>query len=260
MDYGKKFNDLMKWKVRINANFASFEKVALYDFNGTLVEMKGTAGIYERKIREMLEPMMGTAKDRKIANYAVEKIKSPRRGTKAREVYYDFLELAIERGEVKMIPFPDVFMKGNAIERDMRAGLKIISFSRGTDILMVKSIEASKTGTIIEKMYSSIPYGGEKTAECYFGFFADLLKGKKLIAKSYEDEWGNVADMLIAEMALSAKTGMPQFEINWVDRKGIQKSMKTDLELLGNFYETKKRQHGWKFDFKEILKVKSGLF
>ncbi|MFH1443179.1 MAG: hypothetical protein ABIG96_04050 [Candidatus Micrarchaeota archaeon] len=263
MEFEQKFNELMKRKVEVHPRLASLEKAALYDFNGTLVEMKGTGGIYERKIREMLEPMNQNASDRKIAKYVLNKVKSPKRGTKAREVYYDFLELAIERGEVKMVAFPDVFKKGNAIENDRKAGLKIISFSRGTDALMKKSMEASGTTRIIGKMYSSIPYGGEKTAACYSGFFLDLLKERKLIVKSYEDEWQNVREMLIADLALAVLLKMQSlpFQIIWVDRKNeiMGERVAAEFKHTEAAYEAIRKKYGIGTGFGTAVQRKRSL-
>ncbi|HLC48704.1 MAG TPA: hypothetical protein VJI13_06530 [Candidatus Norongarragalinales archaeon] len=274
-------------------------KAALYDFNGTLVsDMKGSGmDNYETKLRQAFGPLRemedgeiikafgkngitirglgkkgvgiegNKRKDKNLAKPLAESIisiiKSPKRGTKAREIYYDFLELAVERGEISMEPFPDAFAKGNCIEKDRKAGLSIISLSRGTDRLLQKSIDASGTRGIISKMYSTIPYGGEKTAECYYRFFIELMNKGTLIVKCYEDELANVEGMMVADMALAIKMGLgaPPFKIIWIDRvKNCRKADQIEkIRKLGEFYSGNARRYGWGMEFNNIFEIRGGL-
>ncbi|MFH1750862.1 MAG: hypothetical protein ABH863_04235 [Candidatus Micrarchaeota archaeon] len=266
---------------------SGYQKAALYDFNGTLVsDMKGSGmELYEKRLRQAFGPLM-EIEDEKIiqelgkngieiggnikkgfnlanplAESIIALIKTPRRGTKAREIYYDFVELAVEREEIGIKPFPDVVAKGNRIDSDRREGLSIISLSRGTDSILKKSIEASGTEKIIDKMYSTIPYGGEKTAECYYKFYHAMLGKGIQITKSYEDEWKNIEGMLICNFALAIKLKLRSlpFKIIWIAREGKRNGPTDELRAFEREFSRLKEKHKWEGNFSSYFGIKSGL-
>ncbi|MEK6954107.1 MAG: hypothetical protein AABX01_03810 [Candidatus Micrarchaeota archaeon] len=281
----RNINSLLKIKIKTpKSQKTAFRKAALYDFNGTLVSTMTDEGMrnYERKLGEQLGPLMEIGDDaiirdakkegfeimgknlgKKLSKFILQAIKTPRRGTKAREAYYDFMELALERGEMKIKPVLDAFAKGNFIESDRREGLKLISLSRGTDALLQKSLKASGFSGIIEKMYSSIPYGGEKGARGYFEFYLDRLNEGISIVKCYEDEWRNVEGLVIADIALAAKLGFknPPFEIYWIDRGNVRGSKEAKAEMVGlnEAHTILGKKYGWKMQFDKMLQVYGGL-
>ncbi len=282
-DFEKEFNEYAKKKTDMKiGQLKNYEKVALYDFNGTLVsDMKENGGEgYARHLEEVMIPLRELrdeefAKDlkdkgieikgegivEKLAGLVIEKVKNPKRGTKAKEAYYDYLEIAIERGEVKLEAFPEVFEKGNLIERDRKEGLEIISLSRGTDGILEKSMKVAKVGGIIERMYSTIPYGAEKTVKCYFEFFIDLLREDKLMVRGYEDEWDNVGNMFIADMALTVSLELKElpFEVWWIDRRSMNKEMEEKVEGIKKFYKMKAKEYGWRREFGELFFARNDL-
>ena len=217
-------------------DFSQMEKAALYDLNGTLVGEFSDKGweYFEEKLKALLEPIKKD--DEKTFNLVLEKIRKPKRGTKAREVYYDFLEMALEKKAIIPKAFGDVFLSDNSISRDMKENLKIISLSRGTDSLLDKIVKAGGLSETLQEIHSTIPYGGEKTAECYFEFFLDCLKRKQFIVKSYEDEFGNLQNMFCADVALALKLNLKSlpFKIIWVNRK--KENRKKEIEELERVY------------------------
>ena len=235
MDLNGKIVELSKRGGKVEKlGVSQMEKVALYDFNGTLVKEIGgeSRRYFVAKLKALLEPLS----DEKLRSLVLEKISMPERGTKAREVYYDFLEMGLEKGEINPIVFKDVYASNNLIERDRKEGLKIISLSRGTDSLLRKILKASGLSETVQEIHSTIPYGGEKTAECYFDFFLDCLKRKQFIVKSYEDEFGNLQNMFCADVALALKLNLKSlpFKIIWVNRK--KENRKKEIQEMERIY------------------------
>lgn len=290
MELDRKINKLIRLRGRgLKSQRKTFKEAALYDFNGTLVsDMKGSGmEIYKRKLFQAFGPLLETGNGeiikifgkngltiagknstgkkfpKSLSESVISLIKSPKRGTKARDIYYDFLELAVERGEIGLRAFPDVFMKGNLIEKDREAGLAIISLSRGTDSILKKSLDASGTGKIIDKMYSTIPFGGEKNAECYYGFYMELLAKGIRVTKSYEDEWKNVEAMFEADLALGVRLKLraPPFKIIWIDRAKDRGrgEIKRKIAVFEKAYRIVCKKYGWEMRFGELLQVHGGL-
>lgn len=284
MSLEKKINELLELQAPEKTDLKALRKVALYDFNGTLAsDMRGAgmekygkaledqlsviANAEDSKIIDAFEKkgikLHGNGLGRAVADVAWELAKEPPRGTKAREAYYDLLELWIRRGEAGVSVFPDVWKKGNAIERDKKQGLQVVALSRGVQKLLDVILQVSRLDSVVEKIYSTIPYGAEKTAKCYYLFMLDLLKEKKLVVKAYEDEIENVEGLLAADIALAAKLEIEEvpYEIIWVDRAGEGKTEKGREKMRGfeGVYERFRNERKWRKEFNEVFRAVNSL-
>ncbi len=245
------------------------KKTAVYDLNGTLVPSVTFEAMahYERKLVEIMGPLEGVKDDeakkslkengigiegknisKKIRSFVIESIKQPKRGTKARGIYYDLLELAYERGEISTKALPDALAEGNTIDRDKKEGLWIVALSRGSDTLLAKILKFSGLDGKIEKIYSTLPFGGEKTAQAYAGVYALLKKDGLKPVRFYEDEFPNVRQLF--EFGISIARKRYPFEIVWVNRNGESR----EKEILAMEEKFREKTSGGSFgDFFRIV-------
>ena len=257
MNLEKKITSLVKQKIPLpKANWRLLEKCALYDYNGTLENGAGSKAraYYRKRLAQALAPLG----DKKQVASIVAAVYNPPRGSKARNVYYDLLEIGLAHGDIKVELFAEVKARGHsALSRDKLSGLRLLSLSRGTQTLMDAHLHKSGLAGLIERIYSTDPYGGSKDAQCYFLFFLDLLREGALVVKSYEDEWQNFEDMFAADLALAIKLKRePPFKCIWVDRKGQGDE---DIEHLEKVYEIYRGKYDWKKRCSEVFEVVSNL-
>lgn len=257
---------------------------ALYDLNGTLASDMRGAGLehYADSLKRQLSiletlpdsdvqtafarhglRLEGKDAGRGMARAVAELVREPARGTSARDVYYDLMELRVRRGEAGASAFDDVFLKGNALSRDRKEGLALLSLSRGPKRLLEAVLQAAKLDAAIDRVYSTLPYGAEKTAKCYFLFYLDLLREGFRVVRAYEDEPPNLAGLLAANIALAARLDLkePPFSIVWVDRKGIRSTPegRAALSALESAYASLRKAHGYTKDFSAIFSVTDSL-
>lgn|GEM_PF-6768907 len=260
------------------------KRVALYDLNGTLAsDLKGPGmarygemlkhqlawveALSDETVKKVFEKneaeLKGGLLGKKVADSVWELAKEPPRGTKAREVYYDLLELWVRRGEAGVTVFPEVWKPDGAIARDKKMGLEVITLSRGLLRLLNVVMATSKLDRVIDKTYSAIPYGGEKTAQCYYLFLLDLLKERKWVVRAYEDEPGNLEGLLAAGIALSHALELSDvpFEVVWVDRKRERDTYEGQTWLAGFEKEYASMQSAYRLNkpFKEIFTITDSL-
>ncbi|MFH1200678.1 MAG: hypothetical protein V1708_06445, partial [Candidatus Micrarchaeota archaeon] len=176
MNLEEKINVLLKLDAPMAAGLAGAKKAALYDFNGTLAsDLRGSGmenyGLALRRQLSVIEKidgdrisgafakhgikMQGSIIGKAVAQSVWELACEPPRGTKARDVYYDLLELWVRRGTAGVTVFPEVWSKGNAIDRDRREGLEIISLSRGPQGMLEVILQVSKLDSVVGKIYST---------------------------------------------------------------------------------------------------------
>jgi len=284
MSFEKIIEGLLKIPAPEKADFTGAKKVALYDFNGTLasdirgagMEKYGSALKNQLSVIEKIDgdkisgafarhgiKLQGSILGKAVARAVWDLAREPPRGTKAREAYYDLLELWVRRGEAGVSVFPDVLKKGNAIDRDKKEGLEVISLSRGPQGMLEVILKVSGLDSVVSRIYSTIPYGGEKSAECYYRFMLDLLKEGKTVAKAYEDETGNLEGLLAADIALAEKMALAEvpYEIIWVDRKGEcgEGEGRRAMAEFEEAYERSRKKAGWGKGFKQVFRVTDSL-
>lgn len=259
------------------------EKCAVYDFNGTLApDLKEQAmAYYKARLEEQLEPLAGVpdaelendlakagfiASERakigaRLAKIVLERIARPKRGTKAREVYYDLVEIALEKRLIDAKALPDALAPNNLLNKEKKEGWRIVALSRGTQSLLDKYLKASGLNEVIERIYSTIEFGGEKTKRAYVGCVARLERDGFDARRFYEDEFDNVKQMFAAglELAKERESAFP-FEIVWVDRLGELSKRRKEIEAMRAEYDAAKKasKPSWR-QFKEVFKVTHDL-
>lgn len=228
-------------------------RTVVYDFNGTLAEnVQGeTLEYYTRRLSEALEPLLALSDEQvavrleekgiavkgknlsaKMREFVVESVRNPKRGTKAREVYYDLLESAMGKGLLVPRVLPDVLADGNSLDKEKLLGLSLVAFSRGTQSMLDKLLVLSGLKGKIDEIYSSIDFGGEKKAEAYVGLYKQMLLDHRIPTRFYDDEFDIVKEILFFRLAVQQSA--PHFEVVWVDRKnevGLRKEELSELEV-----------------------------
>ncbi|MFH0973669.1 MAG: hypothetical protein V1817_02695, partial [Candidatus Micrarchaeota archaeon] len=255
-------------------------KCVVYDFNGTLAPdfKKQAMAYYRARLEDALEPLVAApdaelenelmkagfiASERskigsRLSRIVLERIARPKRGTKARQVYYDLLEAALEKGAIDAKALPDALSPKSVIRKERREGWRVVALSRGTQSLLDKYLKASGLGEVIERIYSTIEFGGEKTKSAYIGCIKRLEKDGFDARRFYEDEFDNVKQMFAAglELARERESVFP-FEIVWVDRLGEIEKKKKEIGALRAEYG-KAKTTGWA-EFEAIFKVARDL-
>ncbi len=257
-------------------------KCVVYDFNGTLApDFKEQALAYYRaRLEEQLEPLKTVsdlelendlqnagfiASDRskigaKLSKLVLERVARPKRGTTAREVYYDLVEIALEKRLIDAKALPDALDSKNLLNKEKNEGWRIVALSRGTQSLLDKYLAASGLDAVVERIYSTIEFGGEKTKKAYLGCVRQLEKDGFDAKRFYEDEFDNVKQMFASglELAKERKTAYP-FEIVWVDRLGELAAKKKEIVAMRAEYDAaKKEKPGW-LGFNEVFKATKDL-
>ena len=257
-------------------NSKDLAKCVVYDFNGTLApDFKEQAMQYYRtRLEDVLEPLTQArdlelendlqnagfiASERskigvKLAAIVLECVARPKRGTKAREVYYDLVEIALEKRLIDAKALPDALDSKNLLNKEKKEGWRIVALSLGTQSLLDKYLAASGLDAAVERIYSTIEFGGEKTKKAYIGCIERLAADGFDAKRFYEDEFDNVKQMFAAGLELSDEHGYP-FEIIWVDRNGELAAKKKELQTLRAEYDSK----GFKQGFDSVFKVTKNL-
>lgn len=193
---------------------AELQKTVVYDLNGTLIPSvsKQALAEYQKRLKDVLESLY--SEDAKRAESVFEKIKVPPRGSKARDVYNDFMELAIERGEIDIKALPDALKKPNTLSREKEEGLRIVAVSRGSTTALPKILVQSGLKDLVDEAFSIVQFGGRKTMPAWQKIFAMLNEQGLQPVRVYEDEWSAVQQL----DAFRKQSGL-DFQIVWVDRK-----------------------------------------
>lgn len=256
------------------------KKCVVYDFNGTLAPdfKEQSLAYYKTRVEEQLEPLAQTPDNEiendllsagflvierkkigeRLARLVLERVARPKRGTKAREVYYNLVEIALEKRSIDAKALPDALAPRNLLRKEKKAGWRIVALSRGTQSLLCKYLAASGLASVVERIYSTIEFGGEKTKRAYLGCVKRLERDGFDARRFYEDEFPNVQQMFAAGLELAheqkSESTFP-FEVIWVDRNEELKKRRKEIAALRADYEKKEFKH----PFNEVFKITKNL-
>ncbi|HLD75598.1 MAG TPA: hypothetical protein VI874_01145 [Candidatus Norongarragalinales archaeon] len=256
------------------------KKTVVYDFNGTLVPAITKQGMawYRHELKKAMGPLLeinskaleelaakkgirlnGKNLQKKLANLVLDVLSKPKRGTPAREVYYDLQEIAFERGIIPSKALWDAASPKSTLIRERKQGYRLVGLSRGTQTLLDKLLLFSGLSEKVERIFTTHEAGGEKTAQAYAHVYAGFKRKRYLPVRFYEDEFDNVEQLFLFGLSI-AKKKYP-FQVIWVDRKKQLEKVAGRIENLKEKYGVRKHQPAFNRSFirvENLLAGKSG--